>query len=287
MNILLLTSVISGILVQDICQKSYGRRTGGGYFIFPAVSSLVAALMFLLLGFRDFYFEKGMLLYSALFAIGYGGAAVFGLYALASGPYALTSLFGKYSLIIPTFWGILFLNEPTGTSLYIGLLFLFLSISMISLKEKKKDEKKVKITAKWVFYVFAYFVGNGMCSTVQKLQQVTFSGAGKNEFMFAALMMVFAFFLIMSFKTEKMQMIPCIKTGIWMMIARGLANGLVNLFVMILSNSMPASVMFPIIAGVGLMASTVVSVVLYKERLNIYRYIGLALGVVSVVLLNL
>jgi len=67
----------------------------------------------------------------------------------------------------------------------------------------------------------------------------------------------------------------------------GLANGIVNLFTMILSNTMPASVMFPLISGGGIILSTIVSIVLYKEKLNTYQFIGLLMGIASVVFLNL
>ena len=72
----------------------------GGYFIFSAVSVLFGAITFFVIGIENFHFQKGMLIYSVLFAFSYGLSMIFGFLAIANGSLALTSLFTSYSLII-------------------------------------------------------------------------------------------------------------------------------------------------------------------------------------------
>lgn len=67
----------------------------------------------------------------------------------------------------------------------------------------------------------------------------------------------------------------------------GAANGLVNLFVIILSGRMPVSVMFPVISAGGIVAAALVSVFLYKEKLSLYQKIGMFLGTLAIVALNI
>jgi multidrug transporter EmrE-like cation transporter len=71
------------------------------------------------------------------------------------------------------------------------------------------------------------------------------------------------------------------------MVLCGLANGLVNLFVMIASTIIPNSVMFPLISAGGIVLTWIISVFLYKEKLSMKQNIGLVLGIVSIVFLNL
>lgn len=58
----------------------------------------------------------------------------------------------------------------------IGMLFFFISMALVNLRTGK--EKSSKKTA-WLIAITVAFVGNGMCSTVQKMQQLKFSGGFK------------------------------------------------------------------------------------------------------------
>ncbi len=286
MNTILLILVIAGVSLQGIVKKAYNQKIKGGTFIFAAISALCAGIMFVLMGIKGFKLESGILIYAVLFAISYGTSVVTSFLAIATGSLALTSLITSYSLIIPTFWGIFFLNEPAGTNLFIGLIFLFVSLILINIKGSVAEEKKA-ITLKWGIYAFVSFLGNGMCSTVQKLQQTAYNGEYKNEFMSIALFLVAAILLIVSFFNEKDDIKPCIKGGLKWMAICGLANGLVNLFVMILSNRMPSSLMFPLISAGGIVATAAVSTLIYREKLSTPQKTGLIFGIISVIFLNI
>ena len=68
---------------------------------------------------------------------------------------------------------------------FIGLGLLAISLFLVN---KKND--KCPITPKWLLFVFLSFTGNGLCSTFQKMQQIAFGGAYKNEFMIISLAIV-------------------------------------------------------------------------------------------------
>lgn len=56
---------------------------------------------------------------------------------------------------------------------------------------------------------------------------------------------------------------------------------------MILSNTVPASVMFPFIAAGGIIATALVSMFVYKEKLSTQQKIGFVLGILAIVALNM
>ncbi len=130
-------------------------------------------------------------------------------------------------------------------------------------------------------------MGNGICTTVQKVQQIDFSGKYKAEFMSLSLLIVVAILLITALKTEKNDIVPAIKKGIIPIVVCGVANGIVNLFVMILSLRMSASVMFPLVSAGSIILTYFISLLWYKEELTLIQNIGFSLGVISVIFLNL
>ena len=90
-----------------------------------------------------------------------------------------------------------------------------------------------------------------------------------------------------SITTEKKQILPNLKAGVWLYIICGLANGGANFLVIFLSSRMAASVMFPVISAGGIVLTFLISLFFYKEKLSKWQILGSALGLVSVIFLNL
>lgn len=283
MNALLLFIIILGLTAQNVTKKAYNQKTENqGTYVFTALSTLAAALFFLLSSGGKLTFSTTLLPWSFGFAVSYALATVFSFLAISCGSLALSSLVLSYSLVLPSLFGILFLNEPVSPWLFGGILLLCISLLLINFKPGK-----VKITLRWGIYVLIAFVGNGFCSIFQKLQQTRFDGGYKNEFMLLALIMVCTAMILLALTQERKAISPCIKKGAGFGLICGAANGLVNLFVMILTNRMPASVMFPMISAGGILGTAAVSLLFYKESLSRNQVIGVILGIGAIVLLSI
>ena len=284
MNYLLLILVTLGVSTQQICKKAYNKKTGGGAFTFSAATSLVALIFFIITSKGEFHYPVKLWWYSFSFAICFCLASVCSFLAISTGSLSLTSLFTQYSLLIPTVYGLLFLNESASAFLLIGIVLLLISVIFVNFESK--GEKK-QITLKWLIFVFLAFVGNGACSAIQKVQQINFGGLYKNELMVAALGIVTVLLAIVSLFAEKENLAVNIKKGCGLFLICGFANGLVNFLVLVLSSKMPASVMFPVISAGGIVATALVSIFIYKEKLSKYQTIGLILGTISIIALNI
>ena len=276
-----LMSIILGISFQDVVKKSFIQKTSGkGLYFFGFLSSL-AAMAFFLFTADNFRWNSGLILYSALFALSYISAATFNLYAITVGPLSLTALVISYSLILPTVYGLIFLNDPINFGMICGIILLIISLFLIN-----KKEKNSKVNLKWLIFATLAFIGNGMSSIIQKMQQTTFNGEYKNEFMILALAVVSIIFGAFVIKTERKDVKNYAKAGWHRAMISGIANGMVNLFVMILSGIMPLSVMFPLISSGGIIITYIVSKFFYKERLTKTQFIGFLIGLVSIILLS-
>ncbi len=202
--------------------------------------------------------------------------------AIQCGPLSLTALVNSYSLMLPTLYGLLFLKDPVGKGFFPGLALLALSLFLV---RGKKDTTPLSL--RWAILAGLAFLGNGMCSVVQKMQQVAFDGGYKNELMVGALLIVAVFLGALSLTKEGKELKENFKAGWYLAPLCGIANGLVNLLVMVLSGRMAVSLMFPLISAGGLLLTFFFALFIYKEKLAKRQLFGFACGLGAVILLNI
>ena len=284
MNGLLLILIILGVCLQSVAQKMYDRRVGGGVYSFTAATALLAGIVHLVASGGELHFSTEFLGYSVVSATTYCLALIFMLRAISTGSLALTSLILQYSLLIPTVYGLIALGEPIKLWLFVGIAMLMVSLVLIN--QEGKVEKK-QITLKWGIYVLITFLCNGIGSTVQKIQQIECNGQYKSEYMVVAMALATIALFILAVTNEKKSMVPNLKKGLPMYTLCGLANGAVNFMVLVLALRMPASVMFPVVAAGGVVTTSLVSRFVYKEMMSTQQKIGLVLGVLAIIALNL
>lgn len=284
LNAILLLCVALGLTVQSVSRKSYGAKCRGGVFTFSAASTLFALLVFFITSSGKFEFCASVVPYSLLFALSYVSATVFAFLSIKEGSLSLSSLIIQYSLIVPTVFGFAMWGEPFTVGVAIGIALLLVSLALIN---HKSGQDNKTITPKWLVFIAIAFLSNGICSTVQKAQQMSSGGLYKNEFMILALSVSFAATAAIAFLTERSDIKNNIKCGVLSYSACGIANGLVNFLVLVLSVRMDASVMFPIISAGGIVATYLVSLLVYKEKMTPQQTVGTFIGVVSIVVLNL
>ena len=282
MNYCFLFLTVATLAAQEVFTKQYSTKKTAGAVTYAALVSISALCMFVLSSGFKFRFRQELLGYVLLFTAAYCAATVFLTLAMGCGPLSLTSLIHSYSLMIPTLYGILFLHEKLRVSMCIGMALLVLSLALINYA--KSDRKK---NVRWLLYVCVAFMGNGLCSTVQKAQQVAFGGQYKNEFMIVSLAGVSVILLICSLFLERKQLLSSIRRGWYLAVPCGILNGLTNLFVLLLSTKIAASLMFPILSGGNVVLTSLISVWGFHEKLNRRQLAGIALGVASIILLSL
>ena len=285
MNYFLLAITTIALSVQSVATKQYSKKETNAPIIYSIMSAISALIVFLVSSKFQLQFNGETLLYSLLFSVCYSSALLGTTIAIANGPLSITALIQSYSLIIPTLYGIVFLNEDIKKTMVVGLALLV--ISLFAVNYVKDSNGKQKISKKWIIAIIISFIGNGMCSTVQKMQQVAQGGEYKNELMIGALVIAALMLLPVSLFTEKNNVKISIKKGWILAIGCGLANGIVNLLVLILGGRIPVSLLFPVISAGGIILSSMVSVFGYKEKLTKIQLTGVVIGVISIVFLNL
>lgn len=284
MQYLVLVILIFTMTLASVFKQQYNDRCKGGTFFFNCIVALVAMAVFVVFN-RDWNYSVALLPYSAGFATAYASASIFALLAIRYGSFGKTSLIISFSLLIPTLYGLLFLDEALNATKIVGLVLLVISLVLTNYE---KDSSRV--TVRWVIFVILAFVGNGMCSTVQKMEQVAFpDGVGKDLFMIVALAISATVMLIcaLTLPAERAVIPNALKKGWLPALLGGIATGLTNYLATWLNPRLPASVLFPVLSAGGIVLSFLYSTLFLKERFGVRQTAGFAIGVVSIVLLNL
>lgn len=285
MDVFYLICIIVGITAQNVLKKIYSKNNGKGVYFFNSLTSFSSMIFFVIAAIviKDgLDWNTSILPYSIAFAVSFALSSISSLTAISCGSLSLTSLIVQYSLLIPTVYGLFFLNDNISIGLIPGIILLLISLMLIN-----KKSGCITFSFKWVISVFIAFLGNGMCSVIQKMQQVKFNGDYKDEFMIIALFIVFVIVVFLSIIKERKEIISYVGCGSHLGVLCGIMNGMVNLFVMILSGIMPVSLMFPLISSGGIITTYIVSKFVYKENLSRIQFVGFILGISSIVLMNI
>lgn len=287
MNYFLLFLTALFIVFQKFCQDRYNARRDSGVFLFSGMISFFAMCFFMAVN-RDWTWSKELIVPAVSFGLSYAAATVFVVLAIKCGSLANTTLITSYSLMVPALAGLIVLREPLGVPMLVGMVLLVLSLWLTNYRKKAADAPKEKFTLKWLIFVLLGFIGNGMCSTVQKLSP-HFLGEDINQnlYMIAALGLSSVVLITASFLTKETDLRSTLKVGAPLSLFCGLFNGAVNYLAIYLNQFIPASVMFPVLSAGEIILIVPYSLLVRREKFTAAQWVGFGVGVVSVVLLNL
>lgn len=184
MTYLLMIGITFGVFSQNICAKQFYKRNqdnSKAIFVYCFIMTLGAFFVATIAMAVQASWNPGTLLYAGIFAICYLCAIIFIALAIQSGPLSLSSLLQSLSLIIPTVYGLIVLQEKLSMLGWIGIICLL--ISVITTNIYKKGNKPTKC---WFVFILLACFGNGLCSVVQKAHQIAYGD------MFSTLFMSFA-----------------------------------------------------------------------------------------------
>ena len=233
----------------------------------------------------DFSFNANVLWYSALFALCYTVYHVGSINALKHGPAALTALLVGLSLLVTTIWGFIFWDAKITIPVVIGLVLVGCAITLC-LYTNKKNEKAISL--KWLFFVLLAFFGNAGCTIVQRTQQLEFNGHhGKMLMVFATGLSALAY-LFIYLKSDRSDTPIMLKTSWWAPVLSGVCNLILNVLVMLMAlTTLSPSLVYPVIGVGGLAVVTIFSLLVFKEKMRWWQWLGIVIGMLAVVLLSI
>ena len=202
-------------------------------------------------------------------------SAQYKLLALNKGPMHLTLLFTTSSMIIPSLSGAFFgekLSVFKVLTILVLIFFLYLSF------EKNNSTKAQK---SWFFFTFLAFLFQGAIGILQKIHQASAHKDESSGFLFVAFICAVVFCLIQS--KGKLDTQVSDKKVLFICFICGVCVFIMNYINLKLSGIMPSQLFFPLINGSTIVASSLVSVFLFKEKLSPRQSIGITGGIISLI----
>lgn len=272
-----------GIIKNYFCIKiSNGSADRHAY---NGITSLAAAVILLLWG-----GISSVSLFTLLLGIAFGVMTalqqISNLKAIEQGPWAYTTVIISLSTLIPALSGTLFWNERIAWPQIVGM---GLMVGCLVLSVNYKPNQK-KASFRWLFYCLIAFVCTGMIGVMQKWHQNSDAKSELNAFLVIAFLVSFVYSAVSwGVLHHRNEGNNGRAFGSWLPVflllgggACAAVNNKLNLY---LSGVMDSAVFFPIVNGGGLVLTTAAALLFFRERLTLKQWIGLSLGILSVIFL--
>ena len=289
--ILSLAAALGGSITKKYYTDKEPAGLSGG-FVFNAVACLTAAVILLCWG--GFGASS---VFTIVLGVAFGAVTtlqgITNIAALQVGPMSYTSVIISFSTLISALSGVMFFDESLGWAQIVGMVLMLASFVLAA--KSDVDEKKANL--KWLFLCLIAFVATGGIGVMQKVHQSSEYRDELNAFLIIAFVssaVLCVFFAALMKRREsrfadEKEKEKNGKRQIWLllgiMIASGACVAVNNKFNLYLSGVMDSAVFFPIVNGGGLVLTTLAAVLLFKEKLSTKQWIGVVLGIASVVFL--
>ena len=266
------TMVLQNCLFNNSCKTAL--TTSKHINLFNTVVYSVCVLMFGILLLKE-KLSLFTVLLGLLFGVVTALSNLFKMLSLSNGPMNITLLVTTSSMVIPTMSGVFFGEAFSLAKLFVVVIliwFIYLSVS-------KSDD--TKIGRKWFLFCLLAFLFQGTVGVLQKIHQNSAHKTEVSGFLFVAFIcaIVFCFIRNRGFNQEiKLGK----KTVLIGLVCGGCSFGM-NYINLILSGLLPSQLFFPLVNGSAIVISSLMSVILFKERLSKRQTIGLVGGIVSLI----
>lgn len=223
--------------------------------------------------------------------MGVGFITVFSLFAYCTKSEGITAatVANKLSLVIPVLFSVFLYSERLGIVHVLGILIAFPAVYLAASSSENKAQNDTKsFHFGWTALLF---LGSGLLDTAMKFVQHHYLNSDELQAVYAIHIFAIAagigtLILLYLVFTKRLKIS-------WRNVLGGVILGIPNYFSiyffvrMLNSDFLKSSALIPL-SNVGvLFASSLFALLLFKERFNTKRWVGLALSVVVIVLLAL
>ena len=284
--LLLVLSVLFSTM-RGVLSKKLGvcGKNGYGFALIQTYLFAIAALTAFLLNIKSVIAPS---LSVVILALVYGIFTVLSQWmytkALAKANISICSMIYSFGFIIPTVFGTVVWHEKIGIFKIASIAFCIVTVILVSVGKEHESRKSKKLP----WELFAAMVASGGLGVVQKLQQKSNAGGETGTFLLISFLLASMISLVVSlFCHKNSEPIRTDRSLIGCLLVVGVSMAVANTANTLLAGELPSAVAFPITNVGVILASTLVSVRLMKEKLLKNQIVAFFMGIVAIVLLNL
>ncbi len=247
---------------------------------------IVAFISFAVSGFR-FKFSLDCLILGIICGILITSYNVFLSKSIESGPYSVATIFQlSGGILVPLFSTMVAFGEIPTWVQFVGIAIMLVAFVLICFNFKEKSQVSK------VFYISALlvFLSNGFASFVMALADRVEEGAYSKEFVIITYLVAsLSAFIILTVNKKGKPFVSLRQTPKSLLFATlgalSIAGG-INLLMVCLSY-VSESVLFTVQNGGVLVLSALFSMIIFKEKISLQKWIGIAIAGVSMALLSM
>ena len=275
LSVSMLSMVLQNGIFNSVSKSSLKDKADRFYF--NSYTYLICFLLFLLLAFSGSFsiYSLGLgLLFGAVTML----SGYYKLSALSKGPMHITTLITSASMIIPAMSGAMFFGErfSVGKAFAIILLIFFIYISL-------KKDNNTNFCKGWFVCIVLAFLFQGAIGILQKIHQTS---SHKNELvLFLGVAFLFSFAFSMYLAKREKNIYEFKKKEYIFAIICGVCTFAMNYINLKLSGLIPTQLFFPLVNGSSIILTALVSIFIFKETVTKHQVVGLAGGLLSLVLI--
>ena len=244
------------------------------------LTATLIALGFILFKY-GFHYSIEALLFGASLGILLAGTFVIYSKAISLAGTALATVSARLSVLIPVLLSILLFSESPNVKMIFGFLLALVTLYLFYLSLKNHNNGRSS-TGKYL-YLFALLIGIGVIDFSMKIYEHKFLPEEKGVFVFTIFLSAFIYTLIYLFVKK----IKFDKSTYNLGLILGVPNVLSVHFLLAALSEVPAIVVFPVM-NIGVIVLTAVAAYLiWKEQINLYGKIAIAVGIAAILLLKL
>ena len=274
------------------------KQTTVTSLVMLVVTSVIGTVLYLFIGGFRVEFSSISVFWAVLFALVMIPYYMIGIKVLSLGSLAIYSMFMMLGgMLVPFFYGVLFLRESVSVAQVIGTVLLtgFIILQAISQSDSNtttggKQSAKTKVTF-FVLCLIIFFL-NGLTGVIAKAHQISESSVDEVSFTVISCaltaifsMILLAFEFLRNRKEKLRQVMTALKInpmGIMVLIGATTYTG--NFLHLLAANDVPASVQFPLVSGGVIVSSALVSFFAFKEKMSVKEWISIGGAFLSTVL---
>jgi len=295
------------IAVQFNINKLYQKKFAHGFkdmLFFPFVCGIVNVIFFTgisfvlygeLPGFTAFSFTLAIIM-----AVILAFASLVGILIMKYGQISVYSVFMMLGgMILPYFYGLIFLSETISAARIIGLVILICALPCsiaIPNNAKNKTKEAVKSRFYYILCVCIFFI-NGFTSIIAKIHSINISAIPAANFIvyvnfWAAVINGVAYFIcalyIKNSENPDNNNIKKTKTNkfhaVIIIALYAVTAGTGFLFQLISAQTVPAVVLFPFVSGGTIVLSTLTARIFFKEKVGRLALAGIIMAICGTLL---
>ena len=305
MDYLLILIAVVCITIQFSLSKFYQKKCVKDVkdlLLFVLFSGIVVLIFLLGLNKFKLSFSKFSFIMAGLNAIVGSLSMILGIIVVKYGKISVYTTFMMIGgMILPYFYGTVFLDEAVTPLKIAGLIILTGSLMATVINKNNTAEKTKKL-----FFILCavIFMLNGSISIISKAHQINAEALPTNDFAIWASLFQITFSTVIFFiytlfgsknkrekpentepdKSDKPFNFPARLAVIIAYAVISCCGGLMQLFA---AKTLPASVLFPLVTGLTIILTTLAGRVVFKEKISALNYISLGFTFIGIVLFSI